>query len=188
MSQDTVKMENRILTRAERTPLVVPEGVQIEQQGLQYTFTSSKGSLSYRVHADVGCKVEDNQIYFTLLNLKSKQQVGTARARIQNIIQGLTAGFEKKLLLVGVGYKAALEGSNRLVLSLGKSHKDIYEIPAGVSINLPNQTEIILTGMDKVQLGQVAADIRAFRSPEPYKGKGIRYSDEVISLKEVKKQ
>ena len=188
MSQDTVKMESRILTRAERTPVVIPEGVQVEQQGLQYTFTTNKGALSYRIHPDVGCKIEDNKIHLTLLNLKSKCQVGTTRARFQNIIQGLTAGFEKKLLLVGVGYKANLEGSSRLILNLGKSHKDIYEIPAGVSLTLPNQTEIILASVDKVLLGQVAADIRALRSTEPYKGKGIRYSDEVISLKEVKKQ
>jgi large subunit ribosomal protein L6 len=183
-----MSQESRILMRAERTPLVIPEGVQVEQQGLQYTFTSSKGSLSYRVHTDVDCKIEGNAIHLSLLNLKSKSQVGTTRARFQNIIQGLTAGFEKKLLLVGVGYKANLEGASRLVLNLGKSHKDIYEIPAGISINLPNQTEIILAGIDKVQLGQVAADIRSLRPPEPYKGKGIRYSDEVISLKEVKKQ
>lgn len=96
MSQDTVKMESRILTRAERTPVVIPEGVQVEQQGLQYTFTTNKGALSYRIHPDVGCKIEDNKIHLTLLNLKSKCQVGTTRARFQNIIQGLTAATGSK--------------------------------------------------------------------------------------------
>ena len=177
-----------ILTRAERNPLIVPESVKIEQTNNSFKFSSSNGSLSINIHHDVECIVADGKISFRLKNQKSKAQVGTARANIANIITGLTKGFEKKLELKGVGYKAKLDGSNKIVLSLGKSHPDIFEIPAGVEVKLPSQTDIVLTSIDNVLLGQAAANIRAFRPPEPYKGKGVRYADEQISLKEVKKQ
>jgi len=188
MALDAKNVEERILMRAERNPVTIPEGITVANEGNKYTFSSAKGSLTYDVHADVLCSLKDNVISFSLVNVKSKSQVGTAKTRINNILEGITKGYEKKLLLVGVGYKAKLEGSNKLVLNLGKSHNDVYIVPADVKITLPNQTEINLTSIDKVRLGQVAADIRSLRSPEPYKGKGIRYADEVISLKEVKKQ
>ena len=188
MALDAKNIEEKILMRAERNPVEIPEAITVVNEGSKYTFSSVKGSLTYDVHSDVLCEFKDKVMTFSLLNPKSRSQVGTAKARIINILEGITKGYEKKLLLVGVGYKAKLEGSNKLMLSLGKSHPDIYNIPEDVKISLPNQTEIILTSIDKVKLGQVAADIRSLRSPEPYKGKGIRYADEVISLKEVKKQ
>ena len=188
MTHAEVNTEKRILMRAERNPLAIPEAVTVKTEGQTFTFSSSKGTLAYNVHRDVSCSIADGVISFELTNPKAKEQVGTTRKRIENILKGLTTGFEKKLLLVGVGYKAKLEGSSKINLSLGKSHPDIYNVPAAVSITMPNQTEIVLQSIDNVLLGQVAANIRALRPPEPYKGKGIRYSDESISLKEVKKQ
>ena len=185
VSENTVE---RVLMRAERTPLVVDEKVKVEVDGKKFTFTGPKGTLSYNVHNHVGCEFKEQAIVFSLLNIKSKSQLGTTKARMSNILEGVTKGFQKKLQLVGVGYKVKLEGSNKLVLNLGKSHPDTYTLPESVKVEVPSQTEILLTSIDKVVLGQVAAEIRAFRPPEPYKGKGVRYSDEVIILKEVKKQ
>ena len=188
MSVAVQNTEERILMRAERNPLVVPSSVNVVAEGQTFTFSSSKGTLTFCVHPAVKCTLDDGKISFELVNLKAKSQVGTARKRIQNIILGLTEGFQKKLLLVGVGYKAKLEGTSKINLNLGKSHPDIYNVPSDVKIEMPNQTEIVLTSIDNVLLGQVAANIRSLRPPEPYKGKGIRYHDEVITVKEVKKQ
>ncbi|MEE3002757.1 MAG: 50S ribosomal protein L6 [Pseudomonadota bacterium] len=188
MTHTELNTEKRILMRAERNPLTIPEAVTVKVEGQTFSFSSTKGSMSYNLHPDVTFSITDGVISFTLTNPKSREQVGTARKRIENILKGLTVGFEKKLLLVGVGYKAKLEGSSKINLSLGKSHPDIYDVPAAVTVTMPNQTEIVLQSIDNVLLGQVAANIRSLRPPEPYKGKGIRYSDESISLKEVKKQ
>ncbi len=188
MSVAVQNTEERILMRSERNPLSIPSDVKVVADGQNFTFSSSKGTLTYVVHSAVKCTIDGELISFELLNLKARPQVGTARARIQNIIKGLTIGFQKKLMLVGVGYKAKLEGSSKISLSLGKSHPDVYDVPSQVKVEMPNQTEIVLSSIDNVLLGQVAANIRALRSPEPYKGKGIRYDDEVITLKEVKKQ
>lgn len=188
MSVVAQNTEERILMRAERNPISIPSDIKVVAEGQLLTFTSAKGSLSYSVHPAVNCTLDGDTISFELVNVKSKSQVGTTRARIQNIIVGLTIGFQKKLMLVGVGYKAKLEGSSKVVLNLGKSHPDVYEIPGAVKIEMPNQTEIVLSSIDNVLLGQVAANIRSLRPPEPYKGKGIRYHDETITLKEVKKQ
>ena len=187
MSEATNTNE-RVLMRAERNPVVLGDNITLATEGSTLVFNGPKGSLSYTVHPHVGVRNEDGTMYFSLLNPKSRSQVGTTRARIVNIIEGLTKGFEKKLQLVGVGYKVKLDGSNKLVLNLGKSHPDTYTLPETVKVQVPSQTEIVLTSIDKVVLGQVAAEIRAFRPPEPYKGKGVRYANEVISLKEVKKQ
>ena len=144
--------------------------------------------LSFPLHSDVAIELNDGKLTFAAKN-NSKQanaMSGTARALVNNMVKGVSEGFEKKLQLIGVGYRAQAQGKV-LNLSLGFSHPIVYEMPEGVSVQTPSQTEIILTGADKQVVGQVAAEIRAFRSPEPYKGKGVRYVGEVVVMKEAKK-
>ena len=141
------------------------------------------------MHSDVAIELNDGKLTFAAKN-NSKQanaMSGTARALVNNMVKGVSEGFEKKLQLIGVGYRAQAQGKV-LNLSLGFSHPIVYEMPEGVSVQTPSQTEIILTGADKQVVGQVAAEIRAFRSPEPYKGKGVRYVGEVVVMKEAKKK
>lgn len=138
---------------------------------------------------DVIIELVDGQLTFVAANdtKQANAMSGTARALINNIVKGVTEGFEKKLQLIGVGYRAQAQGKT-LNLSLGFSHPVVYEMPEGVNVQTPSQTEIILSGADKQVVGQVAAEIRAFRSPEPYKGKGVRYANEVVVMKETKKK
>ncbi|WP_455934569.1 50S ribosomal protein L6, partial [Neisseria sp.] len=141
------------------------------------------------LHSDVAIELNDGKLTFAAKN-DSKQanaMSGTARALVNNMVKGVSEGFEKKLQLIGVGYRAQAQGKV-LNLSLGFSHPIVYEMPEGVSVQTPSQTEIVLTGADKQVVGQVAAEIRAFRSPEPYKGKGVRYVGEVVVMKEAKKK
>ena len=141
------------------------------------------------MHSDVAIELNDGKLTFAAKN-DSKQanaMSGTARALVNNMVKGVSEGFEKKLQLIGVGYRAQAQGKV-LNLSLGFSHPIVYEMPEGVSVQTPSQTEIVLTGADKQVVGQVAAEIRAFRSPEPYKGKGVRYVGEVVVMKEAKKK
>ena len=145
-------------------------------------------NLSFPLHSDVAIELNDGKLTFAAKN-DSKQanaMSGTARALVNNMVKGVSEGFEKKLQLIGVGYRAQAQGKV-LNLSLGFSHPIVYEMPEGVSVQTPSQTEIVLTGADKQVVGQVAAEIRAFRSPEPYKGKGVRYVGEVVVMKEAKK-
>jgi large subunit ribosomal protein L6 len=145
--------------------------------------------LSHNLHPSVGLKQEDG-VLTVILNNNSPEagaQSGTARALVNNMVVGVTTGFERKLSLVGVGYRAAAQGES-LKLQLGFSHDIIYNLPKGVKAETPSQTEIIIKGSNKQQVGQVAAEVRAYRSPEPYKGKGVRYVDEVVHLKETKKK
>ena len=147
------------------------------------------GELSLPLHSDVAIELNDGKLTFAAKN-DSKQanaMSGTARALVNNMVKGVSEGFEKKLQLIGVGYRAQAQGKV-LNLSLGFSHPIVYEMPEGVSVQTPSQTEIVLTGADKQVVGQVAAEIRAFRSPEPYKGKGVRYVGEVVVMKEAKKK
>jgi large subunit ribosomal protein L6 len=141
------------------------------------------------LHPSVGLKQEDGVLTVVLNNStpEAGAQSGTARALVSNMVIGVTAGFERKLSLVGVGYRAAAQGET-LKLQLGFSHDIIYNLPKGVKAETPTQTEIIIKGSNKQQVGQVAAEVRAYRSPEPYKGKGVRYVDEVVHLKETKKK
>jgi large subunit ribosomal protein L6 len=141
------------------------------------------------LHPSVGLKQEDGVLTVVLNNNSPEAgaQSGTARALVNNMVVGVTAGFERKLSLVGVGYRAAAQGDS-LKLQLGFSHDIIYNLPKGVKAETPTQTEIIIKGSNKQQVGQVAAEVRAYRSPEPYKGKGVRYVDEVVHLKETKKK
>jgi len=153
------------------------------------TVKGKKGSLQLNMHPAVEILNKDNVLTFAPRDQDSKSDAmaGTFRALLNNMVTGVTAGFEKKLELVGVGYRAQVQGK-ALNLTLGFSHPVVYPIPEGITAETPSQTEIIVKGMDKQKVGQVAADIRAFRPPEPYKGKGVKYADEVIARKEAKKK
>ena len=169
-------------------PVEIPEGISLKYKDRNLVFSGKLGELSLQVHEDVDVKQEDNSISFAP-NKKTKESLaitGTMRAIATNMIQGVEIGFEKKLEINGVGYRAALEG-NAINLSLGFSHPIKHELPEGVTADLPSNTEIILKSMDKQLVGQVAAEIRDYRPPEPYKGKGVKYSDERIIRKESKK-
>ena len=177
------------MSRIANAPVEIPAGVEVALNGSEITVKGSKGSLSRQIHADVDVAQEGSTLTTTAKS-NSKQSValaGTTRALLNNMVNGVSQGFQKKLTLVGVGYRAKAQG-NKLDLTLGFSHPVQYEAPAGVTLETPSQTEIVVSGADKQVVGQVAADIRAYRSPEPYKGKGVRYSDEYVARKEAKKK
>ncbi len=177
------------MSRVAKAPVTVPAGVTVTQNGRQVEVKGSKGTLSFNLHALVELKQEEGKLQIAPVK-ESKDawmQAGTARAVLNNLVKGVSEGFERKLQLIGVGYKAAVQG-NVVNLSLGYSHPINYTLPEGVTAETPSQTEIILKSADKQKLGQVAANIRAYRAPEPYKGKGVRYSDEVVLRKEAKKK
>jgi large subunit ribosomal protein L6 len=178
------------MSRVAKSPVVVPAGVEIKLDGNSVTVKGGKGALSLNVHEKVAVKVEDGKVLFAVHNTEDAQawaQAGTARALLNNMVIGVTKGFERKLELIGVGYRAKASGKS-LNLTLGFSHPVDYELPEGVTVETPSQTEIILRGASKQVVGQAAAKIRGFRPPEPYKGKGIRYSDEHVLRKEAKKK
>lgn len=177
------------MSRVAKNPVVVPAGVEIKLDGNAVTVKGAKGSLSVLLNKRVAIAVEDGEIRFGVRSedAESWAQAGTARALVGNLVTGVTKGFERKLELIGVGYRAKAAGST-LNLTLGFSHPVDFPIPEGVTVETPAQTEIIVRGADKQQVGHVAAKIRAFRPPEPYKGKGIRYSDEQVLRKEAKKK
>ena len=184
-------------SRVGRKPVAIPSGVEVKVQEHEVVIKGPKGQMSLTVHPYVKLAVVDNHInltsniegkYLTGASTKlSKSIVGTMRARISNLVHGVSHGFEKKLLLVGVGYRAQTKGKT-LSLTLGFSHPVEFDLPAGIVIETPTQTEVLIKGMDKNLVGQVAAKIRMLRSPEPYKGKGVRYANEVIEIKETKKK
>lgn len=177
------------MSRIGKKPVAVPAGVTAKVDGQAVAVKGSKGELRFVVPEDVVVKFEDNAIKVDPRDetKRARAMWGMSRSMIANLITGVTDGFTKKLDITGVGYKAAVVGKN-LQLSLGYSHDVTYAIPAGVTIVTPKPTEISITGSDKRQVGQVAAEIRAYRGPEPYKGKGVRYSDEFIFRKEGKKK
>ncbi|MEW6354339.1 MAG: 50S ribosomal protein L6 [Pseudomonadota bacterium] len=177
------------MSRVAKNPVAVPAGVEVTVSGQAVTAKSSKGSLQLSVHNLVEVVREDKQIKVAPRDdgLQANAMAGTTRALINNLINGVANGFSKKLELVGVGYRAQVQGKV-LNLTLGFSHPLNFAIPAGITIETPSQTEIIVKGMDKQLVGEVAAKIRAYRPVEPYKGKGVRYSDEVVVRKEVKKK
>ena len=171
------------------TPITIPSGVEVTVNAQNVSVKGSKGSMEHTVHPAVEVLRDDASLSF-----KAREgidgaiaQTGTARAVINNLIIGVSTGFEKKLELVGVGYRAQAQGKT-LNLTLGHSHPINYELPDGVTAETPSQTEVVIKGMDKQQVGQVAAEVRAFRPPEPYKGKGVKYADEHIVRKEAKKK
>lgn len=177
------------MSRIAKAPVIIPGGVDIKLEGNNVTVKGSNGQLSYDINSAVSLDIADNviQVQWDKEDKKATAQAGTARAIVSNMIIGVSAGFEKKLTLIGVGYRAQSKG-NILNLALGFSHPIDFEVPAGVSVETPSQTEIIIKGSDKQLVGEVAAKIRAYRPPEPYKGKGVRYAEEHVARKEAKKK
>jgi large subunit ribosomal protein L6 len=176
------------MSRIGKMPIELLDKVSAHIEGTQVRISGPKGELQHNVHTLVAVKQEDN---FLLVHAVEESQFasalsGTTRALLQNMVTGVSVGFEKKLSIVGVGYRAQAQGQT-LNLSLGFSHAVVYEVPKEVQVNTPSQTEIVVKGIDKQKVGQVAANIRAYRKPEPYKGKGVRYFDEHIIKKEAKK-
>jgi len=177
------------MSRVAKSPVNLPSGVEVTIKGQDITVKGSKGSLNHTVHSQVEVQLNDNVLTF-VPRTNAKQAIalaGTTRALVNNMVVGTAQGFEKKLNLVGVGYRAQVQGKV-VNLTLGFSHPVAFNIPEGITIEAPSQTELVIKGFDKQLVGQVAANIRAYRSPEPYKGKGVRYADEVIVLKEAKKK
>ncbi|SIN71727.1 LSU ribosomal protein L6P [Sulfurivirga caldicuralii] len=177
------------MSRIAKNPVTIPSGVEIKVDGQQVTVKGPKGSISKTFNDAVEIKVEDSLVVFAPREGYSNgwAQAGTARSIVNNMVTGVTQGFEKKLQLVGVGYRAQAQG-NVLNLTLGFSHPVAHKLPEGITAETPSQTEIVIKGVDKQKVGQVAAEIRAYRPPEPYKGKGVRYADEYILRKEAKKK
>ncbi len=177
------------MSRVANNPVVIPKGVDIKLQEGTLMAKGSGGELSLAIHPDVEAKQEEDTLRFAARNGEKKANAlaGTMRALAQNIVTGVSQGYEKKLQLMGVGYRAKASG-NKLDLTLGFSHPVVYNVPKGVTVDTPTQTEIVLKSADKQLLGQVAAEIRGFRPPEPYKGKGVRYENERVRLKEAKKK
>lgn len=174
------------MSRIANSPVAIPSGVEVKLNAQEISVKGSKGNLDLVIHNDVEVKQEDGQLTFAS-RTSSSAMAGTMRALINNMVTGVSQGFEKKLQLNGVGYRAKASGS-KLDLTLGFSHPVVYELPEGVKADTPSQTEIVISGIDKQLVGQVAAEIRAFRPPEPYKGKGVRYVDEYVRRKEAKKK
>lgn len=177
------------MSRIAKAPVTIPSGVDIKLEGNNMTVKGSKGQLSFNFNPAISIEIADNVIsmQWNRDDKNATAQAGTARAIVSNMVTGVSAGFERKLTLIGVGYRAQAK-ENILSLSLGFSHPVDFEVPAGVSVETPTQTEIVIKGSDKQQVGQVAAKIRAYRPPEPYKGKGVRYAEEHVARKEAKKK
>jgi large subunit ribosomal protein L6 len=177
------------MSRVAKNPVKLPAGVEIQLAGQQLSVKGAKGTLELNVHSSVEILQEAGELRFAARNgdQQTRAMAGTTRALVNNMVIGVSTGFERKLQLVGVGYKAQAKGQV-LNLALGFSHPIDYELPEGVVAETPNQTEILIKGVDKQLVGQVAAEIRDFRRPEPYKGKGVRYADEVVRRKEAKKK
>jgi len=177
------------MSRIAKMPIVLPSGVEAKINGQNINIKGAKGTFDYTIHSSIEISQEDNEINIRPKNDSLKcnwAMAGTMRAVTNNMVIGVSEGFEKKLELVGVGYRAQAQGQ-KLNLTLGFSHPVVHDIPQGVTCETPSQTEIILRGIDKQVIGQTAAEIRAYRPPEPYKGKGVKYADEHIVRKEAKK-
>ena len=177
------------MSRIAKAPIELPSGVDVNIAGQDVTVKGKNGTLSISLNDAVAVNQAENVLTFEPREGASDgwAQAGTARAIINNMVTGVATGFEKKLTLIGVGYRAQVQGS-AINLTLGFSHPVVYNLPQGVTAETPSQTEIVLKSADKQLLGQVAAEIRAYRPPEPYKGKGVRYSDEYVRRKEAKKK
>jgi len=177
------------MSRVAKNPIVVPSGVEVTVAVDKISVKGPLGTLTQVLKGDVKVERDGDKLLCKATNdsAQADAQSGTIRALVANMVTGVSKGFERKLTLVGVGYRAAAAG-DAVNLTLGYSHPVVHKMPKGVKVATPTQTEIVLTGADKQQVGQVAAEIRAYRQPEPYKGKGVRYSDEVVILKETKKK
>ena len=177
------------MSRVAKYPVPLPKGVEVTIASGQISIKGPLGAIARPADPNVEVKKDGENVTFKALGNSNHADAmsGTMRALVANMVAGVTKGFEKRLALVGVGYRAQAQG-DKLNLSLGFSHPVVHQMPKGIKVATPTQTEIIITGIDKQLVGQVAAEVRAKRSPEPYKGKGVRYADEVIVLKETKKK
>ncbi len=177
------------MSRVANNPVALPAGVEIKLNGQALVVKGSKGTLNLEIDSSVEMKQEESQLVFAARSSAkhSRAMSGTIRSLVNNMVTGVSEGFERKLELQGVGYRAKVNG-NVVNLTLGFSHPIDYQLPEGVTAETPSQTEVVLKGVDKQLIGQVAAEIRAFRPPEPYKGKGVRYADEYVRRKEAKKK
>ncbi|HCK77026.1 MAG TPA: 50S ribosomal protein L6 [Gammaproteobacteria bacterium] len=175
------------MSRVAKNPIRIPAGVEAVLGDASVSVKGPQGELSLALHPGVGVEQSDGIIKVSPRNDQSWAMAGTFRALIANMVTGVATGFEKKLEIIGVGYRAQAQGQ-KLNLSLGFSHPVVYQMPEGVFVETPTQTEIVLKGSDKQRVGQAAAEIRGFRPPEPYKGKGIRYSGEYVVRKQAKKK
>ena len=175
------------MSRVANNPVQLPSGVEVKLDGSDLTVKGSKGTLELSIVEGIQVSQDDNVLTFAYESEKSKAMAGTTRALVNNMVKGVSEGWEKKLVLNGVGYRAKASGKT-VNLTLGLSHPVDYELPEGVSAETPSQTEVVVKGIDKQAVGQAAAEIRSFRPPEPYKGKGIRYADEYVRRKEAKKK
>jgi large subunit ribosomal protein L6 len=175
------------MSRIAKNPVAVPSGVEVNFADGVVRVKGPKGELSQTLHETVDMAQEEGNLVFSAKNDAAWAMAGTMRSLVNNMVSGVSDGFEKKLTIIGVGYRAAVKGKD-LDLTLGFSHPVAYPIPEGITIECPSQTEIVVKGADKQKVGQVAAEIREYRPPEPYKGKGVRYADEYVAMKEAKKK
>ncbi len=177
------------MSRIAKQPVTIPSGVELKLAGNVITAKGSQGELSMQLNPEVDLTIDDGvaQAYAKSNSRFARAMAGTTRALVNNLVVGVSSGFEKRLQLVGVGYRASAQGKT-LNLTLGFSHPVNYAVPDGVTVETPSQTEVIVKGADRQKVGQVAAEIRRFRPPEPYKGKGVRYADEHVRRKEAKKK
>ena len=174
------------MSRVAKKPIALPKGVEVSVANDAIIAKGPKGTLTVAKPANIALKIEDGHAVFSTENAEQVALTGTLRAILANMVKGVSEGFERKLELVGVGYRAAMQGKD-LNLSLGYSHPVLFTAPDGITIATPTQTEVVVSGADKQRVGEVAAKIRGFRPPEPYKGKGVKYAGEVIIRKEAKK-
>lgn len=176
------------MSRVAKNPVKLPQGVEVKVEGQEVSVKGPKGALNLTMHPSVELIQEEGELRFAPRpGSPNAAMAGTTRALVNNMVVGVSQGFERKLQLVGVGYRAQAKGQI-LSLALGFSHPVEYQLPEGVSVETPSQTDIVIKGIDKQLIGQVAAEIRDFRRPEPYKGKGVRYADEIVRRKEAKKK
>ncbi|WP_341675958.1 50S ribosomal protein L6 [Niveibacterium sp. SC-1] len=177
------------MSRVAKNPVVLPQGVEVTLGGSDISIKGPLGTLKQALHPSVSVEREGDKLQCSAKAgaVNAKAMSGTTRALVANMVAGVTKGFERKLTLVGVGYRAQAQG-DKLNLTLGFSHPVVHQMPAGIKVETPTQTEVVIKGVDKQLVGQVAAEVRAYRQPEPYKGKGVRYADEVVVLKETKKK
>ena len=177
------------MSRIAKEPVSIPANVEVDLSASDVSVKGPLGKLQRSINSDVTVEHKDDNLLIKVANdsRQANAMSGTMRSLLANMVQGVSKGFEKKLLLVGVGYRAKADKEN-LNLTLGFSHPVVYKLPEGIQAETPSQTEIVIKGIDKQKVGQVAAEVRAFRKPEPYKGKGVRYADEIIVMKEAKKK
>ncbi|GAA5178241.1 50S ribosomal protein L6 [Niveibacterium umoris] len=177
------------MSRVAKNPVALPNGVDVTLAAGEVGVKGPLGALKHKLHPSVAVERDGDKLVVKAVEGAELGGAlsGTTRALVANMVNGVTKGFERKLNLVGVGYRAQAQG-DKLNLTLGFSHPVVHQMPAGIKVETPTQTEILIKGIDKQLVGQVAAEVRAYRSPEPYKGKGVRYADEVVVLKETKKK